>query len=80
MIRKDKTYYIGKKYNRLTVLSLAGKDKSGNQKVFCKCECGNFTTVRLVEILDEKTKSCGCLRKDLGRIKLFKNTYVFRKK
>lgn len=31
----------------------------------CKCDCGNLTEVRGVELTKGHTKSCGCLRKDV---------------
>ena len=76
-MNKNKSYYLGKKYNRLTVISIAGKDKSGNIKVFCRCDCGNFKTVRLVELTNNKTKSCGCLRKERARIHFKKDIFFF---
>lgn len=51
---------VGRKVNRLTILSRApnkGLDSSWN----CRCECGNFITVRRSSVLRGRTKSCGCL-------------------
>ena len=33
----------------------------------CKCDCGNYTIVCASQLLSGKTKSCGCLRKQIAR-------------
>lgn len=47
-----------KKFHKLTVLGYHGKSKWE-----CQCSCGNKTIVRSSHLLSNKTKSCGCLRK-----------------
>jgi len=51
---------IGKKHNRLTVLSLYGRNKSGNVIWKCLCDCGNIVNVGSGNLKNGKTKSCGC--------------------
>jgi hypothetical protein len=56
------------KYNRLTVLSKEPsiKDKWGTRTVVkCECECGNIKNYRLSDLKSGKTKSCGCLHKQI---------------
>jgi hypothetical protein len=53
---------IGKKYNRLTILS--AENKSGRLAYRCKCDCGNIVTVFSSHVTTGHTKSCGCLVKD----------------
>lgn len=60
----------GKRFGRLTVIS---RDKdhisaSGRHHVMwmCKCDCGNNTSVYSDFLKREKTKSCGCLRRELS--------------
>jgi len=57
------------KYGRLTILSIEPKfkDKSGyyRQLVKCQCDCGNIKIYRLNDIKSGKTKSCGCLNKEI---------------
>lgn len=55
---------INKKYNKLTIIEEAGKDKFGNKLWYCKCECGNFTVISTNKLLRGHTKSCGCLHKE----------------
>lgn len=64
--REDLT---GQKFGRLTVLREAEDyvTKQGNHKNawICECECGNQITVRSELLKSGRTKSCGCLRKDI---------------
>lgn len=54
---------IGSKIGRLTVIEEVAERSSDNRRmVKCKCDCGNYTVVRLYEILRGRTTSCGCLR------------------
>lgn len=56
----------GMRFGRLEVLresTLKGKHKMW----LCLCECGNTTEVLGLNLKRGNTKSCGCLRKELGR-------------
>lgn len=56
---KDQT---GKKFGRLTVLSLHEKvEGSPRHKWLCQCVCGNTTVAVIKDMQAGKTKSCGCL-------------------
>lgn len=56
----------GQKFGQLTVLSL---DSPRKGRVFwkCKCDCGNYHTVRSNVLLRGKSTSCGCARIEAGR-------------
>lgn len=58
---------IGRKFGKLKIVSFEGRDKRGNALLYCKCECGKKTTVRMDRITSGETKSCGCLH--IGRQK-----------
>jgi len=64
-IEKD---FKNKKYGRLTILNFVGMDKHSHRKIFCKCECGRFVTVRLDSLTNGNVKSCGCFRREKYRI------------
>ena len=51
--------HTGEKYNMLTLLDYF----SNNGKIYyhCKCDCGNECIVESKNILNNHTKSCGCL-------------------
>lgn len=61
---------IGKKYNRLLVISKSGKTKKGEYKYKCLCDCGNTVeTPTSYNLRKGITKSCGCLQKETARNK-----------
>lgn len=57
----------GKKFNRLTAVEVVGKDKHGNMLWLCKCDCGNATIIPTNKLTSNKTKSCGCLKKETAK-------------
>ena len=60
-MKKDLT---GLLFGRLKVLNLKYyKNYKGYWN--CICECGNFTTVVTHQLMSGKTKSCGCLNKEI---------------
>lgn len=53
----------GDVFARLTVLEpIKVNDRPG---YVCQCECGNKTNVRVTTLLNGRTKSCGCYRRDM---------------
>lgn len=58
--------YIGKKFNRLTVIKRNDRDKNGKYKFTCLCECGKYTSVMLSKVISGDTKSCGCWNKEVA--------------
>jgi len=51
----------GNKYERLSVIGLAGKSKAGKYLWKCVCECGNELTVSGSNLKTGHTRSCGCI-------------------
>lgn len=67
-----KTNLIGQKFGRLMVIDSNGLLSNGKTFLtawLCICDCGNTTTVRSHCLLSGKTKSCGCLSKEVTRIR-----------
>ena len=64
---------IGQKYNRLTVIKLADRDKSykgdSSRRWLCLCECGKEVVISRRSLLSDRIKSCGCLRIESNRQK-----------
>lgn len=63
----------GAKFGRWTVLSKAsstvyasGKYIAEHRRWSCKCECGNIRDVSEGSLKNGKSKSCGCLQKELS--------------
>lgn len=50
-------------YGRLTAIQPAGKDKWGNMRWECICECGNTRIVSSRSLRSGNTQSCGCFQK-----------------
>lgn len=73
----DFNQYIGKKFNRLTILEIIKNDKDYNRKCRCKCDCGKEVITRLNPVLKGKTKSCGCYKHDFVR-QVGQNNRVFK--
>jgi len=55
----------GQKFGRLTVLGDSGIRKGKRIIINCRCECGNLFQVRKGDLLNGKTGSCGCLRREV---------------
>lgn len=67
MPRKDLT---GQRFGRLIVLNL-DEEKTKEKKMsywVCQCDCGNIKTIYGSSLTTGKTKSCGCLQKEISSI------------
>lgn len=64
----------GQRFGRLLAIE-PSKERSanGNMKWLCKCDCGNYVIVDVQALKTGTTKSCGCLRQALNRIKFAHN-------
>lgn len=57
----------GKRFGKLFVIGIdnnANKEKSGHAKWICRCDCGNIVSVLSNSLTMNKTKSCGCYKKE----------------
>jgi hypothetical protein len=57
---------IGETFGRLTVVSLAGKER-GAWLWLCFCECGKYTTSETRVLRYGRKRSCGCLHSESSR-------------
>lgn len=55
----------GNKFGRLTVLERNGTNKWGGIKWLCQCECGKLHIVASQKLIQGKTTSCGCYKREL---------------
>lgn len=70
---------IGKKFGRLTVISLSNERGNVNQvKWNCICDCGNTHTVTGECLSNGKSKSCGCLKSEANKSKMDRETALYR--
>lgn len=58
---------IGEKYGYVTIIDVGYRFQSGKKRgtVTFKCECGNVKTVLSHNVLNGRTKSCGCKESEL---------------
>jgi hypothetical protein len=54
------------KFERLTVKYECGRNKHGQVLWYCECDCGGNTVVVTSYLTSGKTKSCGCLRREMS--------------
>ena len=62
----------GQRFGRLIVLEFAEIRKNKSYWK-CQCDCGNIKIISATSLKSEKTKSCGCLRKEVTKIRGEKN-------
>ena len=60
MAHKQYVVLPGDKYNRLTIVSELPIDDKRQRFVLVECECGTTKTLRLYDVINGKTTSCGC--------------------
>ena len=53
--------HVGEKKNRLEIIAVLDKDKSGNYKYAAICDCGEITEFQYGHFKSGNVKSCGCL-------------------
>jgi hypothetical protein len=51
----------GERFGRLTVVAVAGKNRHGQHRWACACDCGGSRTVDGPSLRTGATRSCGCL-------------------
>lgn len=54
----------GRRFSRLLVLREAGRSNFGQVLWRCRCDCGAIVVTPSAPLMDGRTKSCGCLRRD----------------
>ncbi len=55
------------KFGKLFVLEESEKDKHGNTRWKCKCDCGNEVIITSTYLRNGDTKSCGCFHKERAK-------------
>jgi hypothetical protein len=59
----------GQRVGRLTVVAGWGRDRWGQAKWLCLCDCGEYAVVATWILRNGRSKSCGCLQRDLARVR-----------
>ena len=68
-MHKSRLAILNKKFGKLLVLETAGSDNHKNGLYKCKCDCGKIVILTRGQITKSKTKSCGCVWKQLNKEK-----------
>ena len=58
----------GQKFNKLTILKRKGHNIKREILWECICDCGNHTILTACRIMKNRVKSCGCLKKEIGKL------------
>jgi len=56
----------GQVYTRLTVIGFVKRDRHGQLMWLCQCVCGNERVIRGHDLRNKKTRSCGCLSREIS--------------
>lgn len=63
---------VGERFGRLVTIE-ATFSSDRHKAWYCKCDCGNYTTVRERALKNGSIKSCGCLIREITRIRSLKH-------
>ena len=66
LLLMKKINLIGQRFGRLLVISEADRDKQQRVKWLCRCDCGVEKVVQGRDLRRGKTKSCGCLNREVS--------------
>ena len=55
---------VGSRFNRLTVLALAGLPDHPQSLLLCGCDCGTSKIMKARDVVHGRAKSCGCLQRE----------------
>ena len=58
---QEMTDISGKRFGKLIAIKIEPHKPNQRNRWICKCDCGNYTTVTLNNLLSGNVKSCGCL-------------------
>jgi hypothetical protein len=61
---------IGQRFGRLVVVSVEPQPWPEKPIAVCKCDCGGTSWPRLNNLRQGNSRSCGCLRREIGIAKL----------
>lgn len=63
-MRYTRKSYVGQTFGRWYVAGDA-PDRDGLRFIICRCTCGVTKTIRLSNIVQNRSKSCGCLKHEI---------------
>ncbi len=69
---------VGKRFGRLIVISREYKKNTKQTIWLCRCDCGNEILVAKQKLINHKTISCGCYRKEMVSTHNMSQTRIYR--
>ena len=60
--------YVGMKFDRWTITGIGRMNDQSHRHMSCVCDCGTKRDVRFGDLLNGRSKSCGCLRDEKQKI------------
>lgn len=70
-VKKDLSELFGETFNRWTIIEEGDLIRKKRRTFRCRCECGVVRDVLTSNVINGKSKSCGCLRNDRNREERF---------
>ncbi len=70
----------GRRFGILTVVNRSDNSKGGKARWLCMCDCGNEKVIYGGSLRSGKTKSCGCIRKEVSKKACTKNNNTRKQK
>lgn len=65
----------GNRFGYLTAVRLSENRIRNHRLWVCECDCGNVVEVRVADLVNGNTKSCGCYQKEMARYAKTKHGY-----
>jgi hypothetical protein len=65
---RSKYHALSGKFGRLAIIRRAANSLNNMVQYVCWCDCGRMTTVRGSHLARGESKSCGCLKREVGEI------------
>jgi len=64
----ENSTHVGEKFNKLIIKEVRIKNTEGGARKYakCLCDCGKEDIKKLYDVTSGKTKSCGCIKKDVA--------------
>lgn len=60
----------GQKFGRLTARAADPDNKKPGMHWWFHCSCGGYKSIRLTNVINRRTQSCGCLKREyLGKLR-----------
>ena len=70
---------IGRKFNKLTVLKLLNYKRNGRFVYQCQCDCNKIVEITGTNLRLGRSRSCGCLQKEINIKRLIKHGKSYSK-